>query len=298
MRPLFVRVLPFLLPLALAPWAPASAQDEPSDRFGDLESWLVLEEEDAPEAPLFDVSIGGVGFIEARTQVRASRSWAAGTRLTDMEEEQGLQEEFGAPWLEMTIGDLVRGGIDVGYWSRGGSMTRQEATLVFGGRTIAEPGDYVRPRFSYLNLGGFLEWNVIYGRTYRIGLVGGLRYFRLAAELRAARLGGVGRFETARARGELLSPFFGGLFELTPFPYLSVYSQIQFMSWSWKAIDLRSCRYFQFRLGAKLNVAPGRVSFGVEYRFLVVDAEARGGKTGLDAAISANGLGLSLIFSY
>ena len=39
-----------------------------------------------------------------------------------------------------------------------------------------------------------------------------------------------------RSRGELFTPFFGGHVELTPFPYLSVFTRIQFISWSWQQI--------------------------------------------------------------
>lgn len=271
---------------------------EPSHErgLGELEDWFVLEEEDAPEPPLLRLEVGVLAFVESRTEMRSFKGGARGSELRDLEQQQGLDEGFVAPWLELSIGSKVRGGADAFFFVRGGENTIQDETLVFDGEVVATPGYPARPRFSLVSVSGFVAWDALYGRTYRLGLLGGLRYFRLDAAFTGV-LDGVET--THRARGELLSPFFGGSFHLTPFPYLTVSSRVQFMNWSWRAVGLREARYFDFRLGAQINVVPGALGVALEYRFLVIQAEARErGDPGLDAAMAAHGLSLALVFTY
>ena len=197
--------------------------------------------------------------------------------------------------------DKVRGGADFLRFVRSGSgFDQQKDPIDFAGRRVAEAGDYLQSSFEFLSLGAFVEWDVLYGRTYRIGLVGGLRYFRLDFELRSLKVQRppYQSFGT-RVFGELLSPFFGGLIELTPFPYLSVYTQAQFMNWSWRSLELSESRYFHFRLGARLNLIPETFSVGLEYRFLVLGANpssTRGRR--LEGELSANGLSAYVSFSF
>lgn len=295
---------PFHLALALTALlaSSATAQDEdPAERLKALESWIVLEEETAPEPPLLRLEAGLLGFIETRSQLRADRFGRRGTVLDDLESEQGLQSGGLGPWLELSIGAKVRGGADFLRFVRGATRyEQQEQPIDFAGRRVAEEGDYLESSFEFLSLGAFVEWDVLYGRTYKIGLVGGLRYFRLDFELRSLK---VQRppYQTFRTQvsGELLSPFFGGLIELTPFPYLSVYTQVQFMNWSWQAVDLSEARYFHFRLGARLNVVPETFSIGLEYRLLILSASpstTRGRR--LEGELSANGVCVYVSFSF
>ncbi len=279
------------------PAAGGGEEPEPSAGLRNLEEWLVLEEEQAPEPPLVRIEAGVLAFLETRTELTSFSGGVRGTELRNLEEEQGLDEDFVAPWIELTIGSKVRGGGDGFFFIRGGDRTVQQQPLVFDGQTIAAPGDSVRPRFSLLTLGTFVAWDALYGRTYRIGLMAGVRYFRLDARFEAYSGGGE---STHRERGELVSPFFGGSFHLTPFPYFTVSTTVQFMNWAWGAVGLREARYFDFRLGAQLNVLPGRLSFALQYRFLVIQAAARddGDSSGLEAAMQANGFAVAVVLAF
>jgi hypothetical protein len=264
----------------------------------ELQSWIVIEEASAPEAPLVRFDLALLAWIDVRSRVRATRSGLEGTRLENLEENQGLDQEGLALWSEGTLGDKVRGGADVSYFLRGGGYQRQEGLVAFDGVHIAAPGDYVETRFEYLSIGGFVEWDALYGRTYRLGLVGGLRYFRLDIDMQAARARSPFQL-SVHTRGELISPFFGGLIELTPFPYLSVSSRVQFMNWSWEEVNLQEARYLQFRLGVSVHPVPEVLSIGLEYRFLIVRAEGTDRRNRItEGALAANGVALSICLSY
>ena len=75
-----------------------------------------------------------------------------------------------------------------------------------------------------------------------------------------------------------------------------MYSQAQFMNWSWRDAGLAEASYFEFRIGARLNVIPEFLSLSLEYRFLNVRARpvlgARGGR--IEGSLSANGLSFSI----
>ena len=296
------RLLPLALALTLLLAGPLSAQDEdPAERLRALESWIVLEAETAPEPPLLRLEAGLIGFIESRSQLRADRAGRRGTDLRDLEAEQGLQSGGLGPWLELSIGGKVRGGFDLLQFVRGPSgFDQQDEPVDFDGRRVAERGDFLESSFEFLSLGAFVEWDLLFGRTYRIGLVGGLRYFRLDFDLRSLQ---VQRppYQTyqTRVRGELLSPFFGGLIELTPFPYLSVYTQVQFMNWSWETVDLSEASYFNFRLGARLNVIPELFSVGLEYRFLILSAKpSEAGGRRVEGELAASGLSVYVTVAF
>lgn len=297
------RRIPLALALIalLAPSLAAQDENDPAERLRALESWIVLEEETAPEPPLLRLEAGLMGFIESRSQLRADRAGVRGTDLTDLETQQGLQSGGLGPWLELSIGGKVRGGADLLRFVRGGSgFDQQDDPVDFDGRRVADAGDYLESSFKFLSVGAFVEWDVLYGRTYRIGLVGGLRYFRLDFDLRSLKVQRppYQTFHT-RVRGELLSPFFGGLIELTPFSYLSVYTQVQFMNWSWDAVELSEARYFHFRLGARLNVIPEFFSIGLEYRFLILSAKpSQTNSRRLEGDLSANGLGVYVTVAF
>lgn len=262
----------------------------------ELESWLILEEEIVPDPPLIRLELGFLGVIETRSQIRVDRRGLRGTSLEDLEENQGLESGALGPWVSFSFGGKLRGGGEALYFERRGEFTQQEEAVLFDGIEIAAPGDFVRTRFAFLSLSSYVEWDILYGRRYRIGLLGGLRYFRLDIDLEGALLNPTARTVKRRVRGELLSPSFGGLIELTPFPYLTVFSQAQFMNWSWEDAGLARASYFEFRIGAKLNVIPDFLSLSLEYRFLNVKARptlgSRGGR--VEGSLSANGLSFSI----
>lgn len=259
-----------------------------------LESWIVLEEEAAPEPPLVRLDVGFVAYIEVESSTRVDRRGITGTDMDDLEEEQGLDSSGVGPWIELSIGGKVRGGVEASFFSRGGDFEVQDEEIVFDGVQVAEPGDIVEARMDFLTLTGFVEWDALYGKTYRIGMLAGLRYFRLEQELTGVRSGLRPTKITERVRGELISPFFGGLAELTPFPYLTVFTRVQFIIWSWDAVDLKESRYLQFRLGASLNPIPDVLSITSEFRFLVVRARSSGSGRRYEGAISAVGLAITL----
>lgn len=266
----------------------------------ELESWLIFEEEIVPEPPLVRLDIGFVAFIEARSRIRSDKGGLRGSDLEDLEGEQGLETSGLGPYINFNVGGKVRGGGEVFQFVRNGQFMAQEKELVFSGARLAIPGDLVRSRFEFLALSSYVEWDILYGQKYRIGLIGGLRYFRLDLDLTGLSVRGArrGTSFTSRVQGELLSPSFGGLIELSPFPYLTVSTQVHFMSWSWRAVELSSARYFELRLGARLNVIPETFSIGLEYRFLVVDVLPQAGSGRVQGALTASGLGVNLGFSF
>ncbi|RMG11177.1 MAG: hypothetical protein D6731_16035 [Planctomycetota bacterium] len=273
-----------LLTLALASAAPASAQTKGLD----LESWIVIEEEEAPEPPFFQASVGFLSWVEAQTNLRADKDGVRGTRLVDLEEEHGLDEQGIGPWAELSLGGAVRGGADAAWVYRGGHFEPQRGPVLFDGARVAGRNDLLRTELTFFTASGFVEWDLLVGRSYRLGLLGGTRYFRLDVDLRAFGARG-SRQESAR--GELFSPYFGGLIELLPFPYFSVLVRAQFMNWSWSSVGLREARFFEFRLGAKLWPWPRRLSLGVEFRFLSLRASGREARSAdsLELALAASG---------
>jgi hypothetical protein len=283
---------------------PAAAQSGPSDEEGELklpdwQDWITLEEEGAPEPPLLRVQAGLVAALEVNTRVRADRADLAGSRLDDLEEEQGLASSGLAPWIELSIGGAVRAGGDLVYLGRLGDYRQQEERVAFDGKLIAEPGDWVKPEMHYFTAGTFIEWDFLYGETYRFGLVGGARYFLFDVELRGVRRQSP-QIVKASARAELLSPYFGGLVELTPFPYLSVQTQVQFMNWSWEQIRLKKARYLRFRLGFTVRPTDW-LGFGAEYRFEVIRAEGRSSRDEgqqIDGALATNNVLLHLELTF
>ncbi|MGE0709516.1 MAG: hypothetical protein AB7N76_20650 [Planctomycetota bacterium] len=280
----------------------SAGNDDPAARLKALESWIVVEEEDAPEPPLLRLEVGFVGFISTRSRIQVDRNGLNGTPLDDLEEKQGLRSGGVGPWVELTLGAKVRGGVDYFEFSRSSERyVRQEQTIDFDGERLAGVGDYARANSDFRSMSGFVQWDALYGQTYRIGLIGGLRYFRFDVDLEAIRFGGgATTLRTRRVVGEMLSPYFGGQVELTPFPYFSVYTRVQFMNWSWSAVGLSEARYFQFRLGARVNLIPDTFSVGVEYRFIILRATPTVGETGrqIEGGLSASGVCVTLTFSF
>jgi len=290
---------------ALAVAAPAAAQEEeppaPGDPGFDLASWIVLEEEATPEPPLVRAAVGFVAWVENRTQIRSDRGGLRGTDLDDLEEEQGLDEGGLAPWIELSVGREVRIGADASFFLRSGEFTRQDDPVAFDGFEMADAGDLVRPRFEFYTASAFIEWDPLLGERYRIGLVGGVRYFRFDMDLEAVRARRSPTKLTRRARGELLSPFFGGLVDLRPFPYLDVRTRVQFMNWSWEEVRLKEARYLEFRVGAALKPIPDVLGIGFEFRFVVIEAETDTGETQdsrLEGALLTSGASLTIELAF
>ena len=272
--------------------SPPAPGDVPVDRWG--------TEEEVPEPPLLRLHGGQIAWVDARTSIRSDRRGVIGTTLDDLEADQGLDSGGAAPWIEATIGRTFRAGFDATFFAREGDLVRQDDRVVLDGRVVAERGGYVRSRFSLLNLGALLEWDFLYDSSYRIGLTGGARYFAFDLRLKSVPTPTSTAFQRTRTRGELISPFFGGLVELTPFPYLSVLARIEFMNWSWRSVGLREARYFSLRLGAAVHPIPGRVSVGLEFRFSRVRAEGRDDDGGdrVDGSIGTAGVALVGNFSF
>lgn len=265
----------------------------------ELESWIVLREEAALPQPLLRLQLGTIFWVDVQSQLRADNGGVPGSRLEDLEGEQGLRASGVSPWLELSLGRDIRGGADVLHLLRHGGPTVQDDDVVFDGVTLARKGDVVDARFEVLTASGFIEWDPLYGRTYRFGMLGGARYFQLSARLKGIR-GVLRPVEVRRTRrGELISPFFGGFVELTPFDYLSVSARVQFMNWSWHTVGLKDARYLDFRLAANIHVVPEVLSVGMEFRYLVVRAAASDeDDRRLEAGMAGSGVGLSLSFAF
>jgi hypothetical protein len=267
----------------------------------ELESWIVLREDSAVPQPLLRLQLGSVFWIDVQSQLRADRGGREGTRLIDLEGEQGLTASGVSPWIELSLGRNIRGGADLLHLVRHGPPTVQRREVVFDGATLARPGDAIDAHLEVLTASGFVEWDPLYGRTYRFGLLGGARYFALSARLSGLRRSAP--FEpqkvTRRVRDELLSPFFGGFVELTPFEYLTVSARVQFMNWSWSNVGLKDARYLDFRLGAQVHVVPELLSLGVEFRYLVIRAAGTDDDDRrLEAAMAASGVALTAALTF
>ena len=284
--------------------APAAAQEVEPDpdsgfEFLDWQDWITVESDDAPELPLLRIQAGLIVAIDVTTEVEADRGALPGTRLDDLEEDQGLSNSGFSPWIELSLGGAIRVGGDLLWLQRFGDYQAQSAPVVFDGVELAEAGDLVEANVNFVNGGLFLEWDFLYGKNYRIGVVGGARYFQTEIELRSLRRGTPLQLESA-VRGELLTPFFGGLVELTPFPYLSVTTQVQFINWSWRAIELKKARYVRFRLGFTIRPTTW-IGFGAEYRFEVLRAEGRADRDDgrqIEGGLATNSLLLHVEFSF
>lgn len=296
----------FALFVLLAPTPSAQAQEltpkkDLAERLREFESWIILEEEDVPEPAFLRLDLGFLAFIENRSRIRADRNNRVGTRLDDLEGSQGLDTAGVGAYGEFSLGGKIRGAADMLWYDRGGQNEQQSEEVVFDGVTMAQPGDFLRTRFEFLSLAGFVEWNAVYGKTYRIGLQGGLRYFRFDIEVTAARSRLQPPVRQQSLTAEILSPFFGGLIELTPFPVLSVFTSVQFIIWSWEQVKLRSTRFLNFRMGLTINPIPGVFGLTVEYRFLVVQAENSGSSRGdrrVEGALTSNGVGISVALHF
>lgn len=266
--------------------------------FEELERWIVLREEAAPPPPLLRVQVGPVAWVDVQSQIRADGAGVRGTRLDDLEGQQGLRASGGSPWLELSIGSDVRGGADLLYLDRRGRPTVQETDVFFSGVHLARPGDVVDPRFEMFTTSGYVEWDPLYGRTYRFGLLGGVRYFRLQASFTGVRPGLSPEAITVRRRAELVSPFFGGFVELTPFDYLTVSTRVQFMNWSWSDIGLKDARYLEFRLGGVVHVIPGVLGIGADFRYFVIRAEGDEQDRKLEAGLAASGVAFTVTLTF
>ena len=76
-------------------------------------------------------------------------------------------------------------------------------------------------------------------------------------------------------------------------------ARIQFMNWSWSAVDLKDARYLDFRLGALVHLVPEVFSVGLEYRYFVVRATGSADEDRrLEAAMAGSGVGLTLSFTF
>lgn len=261
----------------------------------ELESWIVLDDELAPEPPLVRLDVGAVAWIELQSRLRVDRRGVPGADLRALEDELRLPSTAGSPWVELSLGSRVRGGADFLWLARQGPFVRAERTITFNGVDVAGPGDLVDLRLELFTTSAFVSWDPLAGQTYRIGFVGGARYFRLQSRVRAVRPAAAPIDLSERAEGELVSPYFGGSVELVPFPYLSVTTRIQYMSWSWSAVRLREARFFDFRAGAHLRVVPDRLALGLEARYLAVAASARRGADGRRFEAELAGFGASFV---
>lgn len=265
----------------------------------ELERWITLEGEPAPPPPLLRAQFGAVFWVDVQSEIAAGRRGVPGTELLDLEHDQGLDASGVSPWIELSIGRNVRGGADLLYLDRAGSPTRQVAPITYDGELLAGPGDLIDARFELFTTAGFIEWDPLFGKTYRFGLLGGVRYFRLESVLRGIRPAAPQKVLTLRRRDELVSPFFGGFVELTPFDYLTVSARVQFMNWSWSSVGLKDARYLEFRLGGIIHVVPGLLGLGAEFRYLVVRAESGSDRSrSFDGGIAASGFALTLTLAF
>ena len=274
---------------------------DPSARRYTVDPELLPEDRTAPEPPWVRGEVALIGWLETRTELRSDRFQMAGTDLDDLEDELGLASGGLSPWVELSIGQTWRAGADVSFFGRTGQLRQVERDIVFDGQLIAARGEFAESSLSLLNAAAFAQFYPFYERDFRIGLVGGARYFRLNARVEGARGDPNDPLPGSRVRGELISPFFGGELTLIPFSYLEVGAKIQFMNWSWAEVGLKRADYLDFRIGGRLSVIPERLGIGLEYRYLLVAAEARSNVTRarrIVSSLTAHGLALTLTITF
>ncbi|MEZ6184317.1 MAG: hypothetical protein R3F62_04805 [Planctomycetota bacterium] len=261
-----------------------------------LDEWITLDEDAAREPPWVQIETGFVGWLECRTRVRADNNGVRGTELRNLEQDQGLPSSGIGPAFRLSVGQALRVGLKGDHLVRSGEFERQDEPITFKGVRLAEPGSYVRSRFELLSLGTFAAWSPIAGADYRLTFYGGLQYFRFELKLTGTpQSAAQPTFRSERVRGELLSPVFGGQFELRPFDALGIYTRIEFMNWSWKEAQLKDAEYFDFRLGGRIYFLDDLLAFGGEYRFMLLSAETSGDDDRrVDGAVGLNGLAFFL----
>ncbi|MCA8924931.1 MAG: hypothetical protein KDD82_24185 [Planctomycetes bacterium] len=264
-----------------------------------FDEWITLDEDPVREPPWVKIQLGLVGWIESRSRIRGDRRGVVGTELENLEQGQGLDDSGVGPSWRISVGQALRVGFKGDQLTRGGSFQQQDEAVIFNGVVIAGPGGYVRTRFEFLSLGAYASWSPIAGADYRLTFLGGLQYFKLALKLTGTAELSNPRVFSDQAAGELLSPIFGGQFELRPFDALGVYTRIEFMNWSWATVGLKDAQYFDFRLGGRVFFFDDLFAFGTEYRFLLLAAKTRSqGSSRLDGAVGLNGLSLFLEFRF
>ncbi|MBI3722970.1 hypothetical protein HY251_03295 [bacterium] len=229
-----------------------------------------------------------------RTSIKIGRQGGdPGREITDAEEQLGLPHQALSPYVEASVGSIVRAGADFLDLDRSERFRTVHETVNAKGVLLANPGGQVASRFHYLQASAFVEWEVVRGASYRFALIGGARYLRIATRLRGLQPDG--SVLAVSRESDVLSPFFGGSVELTPVPTFAVFASVRFIDWAWSDIQLREQRYFISRIGAEVKFFDGAVGVALDFRFLSSSLDTGAvGKTRGRFVLDAAGVGLSV----
>jgi hypothetical protein len=269
-----------------------------------LPAWLALEEEEAPDPPVVRAEAGIIGwpYVKTAIQVGRRRGGDPGMEISDVERDMGLPRSGVSPFFEASFGQEVRVGGSFLDLDREGRLRQANTTIDAGGRVLAEPGDLVSARVRYTQAEGYVLWDVLYGARYRIGPLGGVRFTRIASELRGIKSAGsrAALVQHVNSIDDVASPFFGGHIELDPVELFTVYADVRVVDWAWEAVGLRDQRTFSSRLGVSLSLFEGLVGMALDFRFLssTLDSGNSNSHSRTHYTIDAAGVGFTGTFRY
>ncbi len=268
----------------------------------DLSEPLLEDEKDkAPAPPLVQADAGIVLWPFLRTSIRVSREGGdRGTRISSAEDTGGLARRAISPWIDATIGRSVRFGLSAIDLRREGEYTRVDEPVIAGGRVLANAGGYLETDVEYTQADAYVQWDLLAGKKYRIGLIGGARLIRIASKLRGIQTQPI-NLQTVSVSDVIWSPFFGGHLEFAPVPIFAFYANVRFIDWSWSAIGLQEQRTYEMRLGFRATIVPELFTAAFEFRFLssfLDPADLNGGRNFSRYQLDAGGIAFVLGIQY
>jgi hypothetical protein len=294
-------MLVVLAPAALAqdtkpPEEPKKAPEEPKKS-----SWLLADEEEAPDPPIVKAEAGVIAWPYLRTEILLGRKGGRhGQTIDDAEDQLDLADRWASPFVLATAGTTIRGGLYALDLDRQGFLRPTSTTVDLGGdRVLARPGDLAQCAVHYSQLDLYAQWDVLYGARYRLTVLGGARFIKISTRIEGIETQPVD-LQSVSVSDVLASPILGGEVDLIPISFLTVYVNIRFIDWAWKDIHLREQRTFEMRFGVKVDVYEDMLSFALDFRFInmFVNATDLTGGNFAQIEIEAGGLGFSVVFQY
>jgi hypothetical protein len=288
------------------PPAPPAQEDSdapaPDEEPKKKSLWIFSDEdEEAPPPPIVRAEAGVVLWPYLLTTVTIDRKQSFSGRPIDTE-ANGLQGRWLSPFIDGSIGTTIRGCVSWLDLDRQSEFHHAGETIdVGGGRILANPGDAVAIGIHYSQVDLFAEWDCLYGKRYRIGLLGGARTIRIATRIAGVQLDQQIDYQSIAVNDWLVSPIVGGQIELSPVSFFSVYTNIRVIDWAWRTIGLREERTFEMRVGFTVTFIEDILSASVDFRFLNIFAspnDLNGGRNLEAFELEAGGVALSLAFKY
>ncbi len=264
-------------------------------------SWLLADEEEAPDPPIVKAEACLIAWPYLRTEILLGRKGGPrGQQIDDAEDQLDLPDRWVSPFVLATAGTTIRGGLYALDLERESHFRRTDTTVdAGGGRLLAHPGDYAQCSLRYSQLDLYAQWDIIYGARYRLTVLGGARFIHIATRLQGIQTEPID-VQSVSVSDLLASPIVGGEVDLIPVSFLTVYVNIRFIDWAWKEIHLREQHTFEMRFGVKVDVYEDMVSLALDFRFInmFVNATELTGGNFAQIELEAGGLGFSVVFQY